>query len=60
MNDINYITTPHSFNEGAIVTVCKRVNPNFKYTGKIYKIINKLENSYIKNNTLRRLFLYNI
>ena len=49
MNDRNHITTPHSFNEGDIVTVCKRVNPNFKYTGKIYKIINKLENSYIKN-----------
>lgn len=50
MNDKRLIVEPHSFHPGDYVYVCKRNDPEKKYNGKIYSIVNKLENKYTKNS----------
>jgi hypothetical protein len=42
------LTEPHNFKKGDVVIVVERNHPKISYEGKIYSIINKPENEFIK------------
>uniref|UniRef100_A0A6C0DQA1 Uncharacterized protein n=1 Tax=viral metagenome TaxID=1070528 RepID=A0A6C0DQA1_9ZZZZ len=50
MNNRSQITKPHLFNQDNQVTVYERNNPDDKFYGRIYRIVNIKTNAYVKSS----------
>jgi len=51
-----FIFEPHSFKIGSHVCVYERDNPNIKYEGEVYQILNKKLNEYDPQSELAQYF----